>query len=184
MKKILPVLDIGSGRNPFLFRYPDALTINHPNAALHYLTASGYRNPCYPADAHVYLDARDGISFDANSVERVLMHYVIGSSNHAVISGQDCWKLFRSIYLALVPGGFLYIRSVFRHHYASGIDVKPFCSALLSSGFDLKHIDIVPARHEDADYFCKEVVSESAFQEGIPDSFPDRSSFLIAHKPI
>lgn len=182
--KPAPFLDIGSGRNPFLFRYPDALTINHPATAHEYRDSQGRLNHHFPADPHFYRDARKGIGFPDASVQAVLLHYVIGEWGSGIILAGESETLFASIYRALVPGGSVYIRSVFRQHYWRGFDAQPFCSALIAGGFRLKDIDLVPARCPDADSFCKEVVIESDHLEGIPEAYPDRSSFLIAQKPI
>lgn len=179
----VPVLDIGSGRNPFLFRYPDALTINHPATAHHYWDSQGRKNHHFPADPHFYQDVRDGISFPNASVEAVLLHYVVGEWGTGIILASESEALFASIYRALVPGGSLYIRSVFAQHYQCGFDARPFCSALIAGGFRLRDIDLVPARCPDADAFCKKVVTESDHLEGVPEDFPDHSSFLIAQKP-
>lgn len=182
--KTVPVLDVGSGRNPFLFRYPDALTINHPASSLDYWDSQGRANHYFPADPHFYRDARKGIGFPNCSVEAILLHYVVGEWGTAVILASECETLFTSAYRALVPGGSIYIRSVFKQHHQRGFDAQPFCSALIAGGFRLKDIDLVPARCPDADAFCKEVVIESDYLEGIPESYPDRSSFLIAQKLI
>jgi len=180
----LPVLDVGSGRNPFLFRYPDALTINHPAAAQSYTNSQGTANHYFPADAHFYRDARDGIDFRPSSVEVVLLHYVVGESGSGIITSSESAKLFASIYHALVPGGSVYIRSIFKQHDARGLDAQPFCSALIAGGFLLRDIDLIPARSLEADSFCKRVVIESDHLEGIPETFPDKSSFLIAQKAV
>lgn len=182
--KPAPVLDIGSGRNPFLFRYPNALTINHPATAHDYRDSQGRVNHHFPADPHFYRDARKGIGFPDASLQAVLLHYVIGEWGSRIILASESKTLFASIYRALIPGGSLYIRSVFIQHCQRGVDAQPFCSALIAGGFRLKDIDLIPARCSDTDSFCKEVVIESDHLEGIPESYPDRSSFLIAQKPI
>jgi hypothetical protein len=182
--KAVPALDVGSGKNPFLFRYPCALTVNHPATAQRYANSQGATNHCFPADAHFYRDAKSGIDFPPCSVEAVLLHYVVGESGNRIITASESAKLFASIYLALVPGGSVYIRSIFRQHDARGIDAQPFCSALIAGGFSLKDIDLIPARSPETDTFCKIVVIESDDLEGIPEDFPDKSSFLIAQKAI
>lgn len=182
--KALPILDIGSGRNPFLFRYPDAVTINHPAAKNKYISSQGVINHCFPADAHIYLDARNGIGFPPGSVETVLLHYVVGEFGNSIIKASECAELFSSIYQALVPNGSLYIRSIFRPHYPEGFDVRQFCYALIAGGFSLRDIDLISARCPEADSFCKRVVIESDHLEGIPEKFLDKSSFLIAQKAV
>lgn len=179
---IIPVLDIGSGTNPFVFRYPDAWTIDHPLARLECTDAAGNSSWCRPSDPHVYLDVRAGVNLPTASVRRVVMHYVIGEGRCGVIQAEDSYALFASIHSALVPGGMLYIRSVFRQHHNRGIDVIPFCSSLLAAGFCLKDIDFIPSQSPDMDSFCSSIMAESHQFDEMPVGHRDESSFIVAEK--
>ena len=179
---VIPILDIGSGTNPFIFRMPGALTVNHPSTGEGCLAGSDTLYLGYPSGAHIYQDARLGIDLPESSVAKVMMHYVIGESKHCVIREQDSYALFASIHRILVPGGKLYIRSVFRHCCGHGFDVVPFCSALLAGGFLLMDIEMIATKYAHTESFCDAIVREHTDFEGMTRDLSDDSCFLTAEK--
>lgn len=181
--KQIELLDIGSGRNPFLFSLPEAVTLDLPNIKKLKFTRKIINNPIDWANPHIEADATAGLPLGDCTVENIMMHHSVGYGAFGVINPNGLALLAAEAMRVLVYDGSLYIKSVFSMQDTKewSLHTADFVWPLLSAGFKMCNIEFLYNDFLFEHQLALRIIEEAAAFSGA-DQRDNNCCFIVATK--